>query len=202
MLNFGEYAWEIRDGGAVVARETASLAPAWLSGARRSADGTSLYQARAQLNSQGAIERIEVRYRRGPFSRSAAYQASSDFLGGTLTALSGHSTIQTRLGRFREVDGDLVIFKVLIIAHLRARGQDRWTGRVASVDPATLLLSSPKQTYRQIDAGAMVWSFEPAIGERERIELDREGRIVRRVDVRGVETVAAALGRAGPETAA
>lgn len=190
MIPAEEYAWEIRSRGELLARETVHLAPARLSGVRRSADGANHHEVQAQIDSRGAIERIEVRYRRGPFSRSAAYQVSGDFLRGTLTALGGQSAVETRLGRFREVDGDLLVFKALIISHVRTRGHNRWTGRVAIVDPASLLLSSPKQTYRQIDAGALVWSFEPAIGERERIELDRDGRIVRRVDLRGVETIA------------
>jgi hypothetical protein len=81
------------------------------------------------------------------------------------------------------------LFRALIIARVRARGQTRWTGRVASIDPATLVAASHKQSARAADPGLRKWIYEPRMGDSEEIELDAEGRIIRRRDNRGTETI-------------
>src|SRR5260370_25545192 len=75
----------------------------------------------------------------------------------------------------REVDAGLMLCKALIIAHVRARGQARWIGRVATIDPNTLVASSPKQTYRRRDEAGRLWIFEPRMGDAEEFELDEAG---------------------------
>ncbi len=62
---------------------------------------------------------------------------------------------------------------------------------MAVIDPNTLVAASLKQTcWRRDDAGRL-WVYELRMGETETIEIDAEGRITRRLDDRGVETVLA-----------
>ncbi len=184
----GLYHYELRQGSHVLASESCTLTAGSLSGERRAADGDNRHQVEAELDAAGLVRRIRLRYSRGPFSRTAHYESAGDILRGAVSALAGHNAVQVKLGRFRELDGDLVLFKALILGHVQARGEHRWTGRVAVVDPQTLVVASVKQTYRR-DRSERQWVFEPRLGERERIELDRQGRIVRRADERGNETV-------------
>ena len=111
------------------------------------------------------------------------------FLRGSVDTLAARNSTEAKLGRFREIDGGLILFKALIIAHARLRGQARFTGRVATIDPNTLIAASRKQIYRQRDAAGLRWVFEPLMGESEEIELDEAGRIARHTDRRGMETV-------------
>ena len=96
---------------------------------------------------------------------------------GTLPAAAGALPAGTPYSAF---DADLMLCKALIIAHVRARGQVRWIGRVATIDPNTLVASSPKQTYRRRDEPGRLWIFEPRMGDAEEFELDEAGRVVRR----------------------
>jgi hypothetical protein len=108
-----------------------------------------------------------------------------------VSAVAGRNEVAVALGRYREIDAGLTFFKALLIAHIRARGDERWTGRVAVIDPNTLVAASLKQTcWRRDDAGRL-WVYELRMGETETIEIDAEGRITRRLDDRGVETVLA-----------
>lgn len=188
MIPEGDYRYEIVKAGVPAAIETTHLAGGRLRGEKRSVDGTNRYQVEAELDSEGRVRRLELRYQRGPFARSAVYEAQGELFRGSLTALSGRNDVQTKLGRYREVDADLLLFKALIISHVRARGQLRWTGRVATIDPNTLVATSPKQTYARVGNEGRLWSCEPVLGERESIEIDAEGRLLRRVDARGVES--------------
>ncbi len=155
---------------------------------RRSSESGDRYEVDAEFDDTGHIRRATLRYSRGPFSRSATYQAGDEFLRGTLSALGGRSDLVVKLGRFREIDADLMLFKALIIAHARARGQARFTGRVASLNPDTLAPASQKQTYRQVDASGLRWSYEPRMGDAETIEIDERGVILRLCDNRGLES--------------
>jgi len=195
----GRYRYEYRLQNRLTAVETDLLTADKLSGERSQVEGGNRHQVEAELNRDSLITRIRLRYTRGLFSRSADYEAAGDILRGSVSAMAGRNAVQTKLGRFGEVDGDLLIFKAIIIAHIRARGRIRWTGRVALIDPATLVAASVKQTYQQRDADGRLWLFEPSIGEREQFELDREGRITRRIDSRGDETMLAGFGPAIPE---
>jgi hypothetical protein len=87
------------------------------------------------------------------------------------------------------VDADLVIFRALIIAHVRQRGQTRWTGRVVAIDPDTLVAATSKQTCRQRASDPHMWIYEPRMGDAEEIEIDDSGHVMRRRDSRGIETV-------------
>ncbi len=185
----GEYRYEVLSAGQIIAVEEERLTLERLSGVRTAAAGASRHEVEARLGRDGVVLGITVRYTRGPFSRSASYEVDGDLLRGSVDALAGRNAVEARLGRFREVDGDLVLFKTLTIAHIRSRGQNRFTGRVATVDPNTLVAASRKQIYRQRDATGLSWTFEPAMGEAEEIELDQEGRLLRSADRRGVETV-------------
>jgi hypothetical protein len=135
------------------------------------------------------VKSAALRYSRGPFSRSASYLASDEFLRGSLNALGGRSDLVVKLGRFREIDAGLILFKALIIVHTRARGLARFTGRVAILNPATLAAASHKQTYRQLDARGRSWIYEPRMGDSEAIEIDERGIIVRLRDNQGMEGV-------------
>ena len=121
-----------------------------------------------------------MRYSRGPFKRSANYEAAGDLIRGHLIAAGGREEVSSKLGRMHEVDADLMLCKALIIAHVRARGQARWIGRVATIDPSTLVAASPKQTYRRRDEAGRLWVFEPRMGDAEEFELDEAGRVIRR----------------------
>lgn len=185
ILASGTYRYEIRHRGNLVAKEETSFDGRTISGIRLSCDGSSRNEVEADLTEDGFVRRVHLRYVRGPFSRNANYEAGSDFLRGSVSALGGRNAITAKLGRFREVDPDFVIFRALIIAHIRARGQTRWTGRVASIDSATLVASSNKQSARSTSEDGLKWAYEPRMGDSEEIELDSEGRILRRRDNRG-----------------
>ncbi len=156
---------------------------------RRSSEGGDRYEVEAELDHAGLVKSALLRYSRGPFSRSANYQVSDEFLRGSLSALSGRSDLVVKLGRFREIDADLILFKALIIVHTRARGQARFTGRVASLNPGTLAAAVHKQTYRQLDSRGLSWIYEPRMGDSETIDIDERGVIVRLRDNRGMESV-------------
>jgi len=185
----GDYRYELRRDGRPVATEEAVLSATRLRGIRRMSEGGDRYEVDAELDEAARVKSAVLRYSRGPFSRSASYQTRDEFLRGSLSALGGRSDLVVKLGRFREIDADLVLFKALIIAHARARGQARFTGRIASLNPSTLAAASHKQTYRQLDTGGLRWSYEPRMGDAETIEIDERGVIVRIRDNRGSEAV-------------
>jgi hypothetical protein len=82
-----------------------------------------------------------------------------------------------------------VIFRALTIAHIRARGQSRWTGRIAAIDVNTLVAATSKQTCRQRGNDPHVWIYEPRMGDSEEITIDDSGCILRRHDARGIDTI-------------
>lgn len=185
ILPIGDLRYEIRRGGAIVALEDSSFDGHRIEGERRFVDNANRYQANAELAADSSIARITLSYSRGPFNRTASYEASGDFLRGQI----GRNAVTAKLGRLREIDADLVIFRALIIARVRTRGQVRWTGRVAAIDPATLVADSNKQSARCVDSAGLRWIYEARMGDREEIELDAAGRIVFRRDDRGTEAI-------------
>ncbi len=186
----GEYVYEVREQGDLIATETAQVSAARLSGVRRAADAAgNRHEVEATLDEDGLVRTIRLRYARGPFSRSAAYDALDDTLRGVVTAMGARNTVEVKLGRFREIDGGLIIFKALLIAHVRGRGQSRWTARVAVIDPATLVARSVKQSLYRVEAEPGTWLFEPAIGERETLVVDEAGRILSHRTRTGICTV-------------
>ncbi len=189
MLPDGEFRYEIRRAGELVAIEEESLAAGKIRGVRRPASGSNVYEVEAELDPAGIIRLIVVRYSRGPFVRNATYESADDFLRGNVSAMGSRNNLTTKLGRYREVDADLVIFRALSIAHIRARGQSRWTGRVAAIDPNTLVAATSKQTCRRRSSDPHVWIYEPRMGDSEEIEINDAGLVLRRRDSRGIETV-------------
>lgn len=187
LIEQGRYRYEIVRGGEVVAVEEAVLGERELECVRRAGGGMSRYEARASLDEQGRVVRVTLRYTRGPFSRNATYQVSDEFLRGNVSAMGALTVATAKLGRFREVDAGLAIFRALIIAHVRERGQTQWTGRVAIIDPDTLVPASHKQTCRQKDTAGLLWSYETRMGDSEEITFDERGRLLRLVDSRGLE---------------
>ncbi len=181
----GPYRYEIRRGGELVALEEITFDGRLISGSRRAPDGSSRNEVEAEVSDEGLVVRVRVRYARGPFSRNAAYEAGEEYLRGSVSALGGRNAVTAKLGRFREVDADFVIFRALTLAHIRARGQTRWTGRVATIDSGTLVAASNKQSARVIDQSGLRWTYEPRMGDSEEIEIDSAGRILRRIDNRG-----------------
>ncbi len=185
MIPAGEYQYEFRRGNELVATEDDRFAGGTLSGIRRFAGSSDSFEAAATLDALGMIARVTARYARGPFSRSATYEANNDFIRGTVSAVGSRTVETAKLGRYREVDCGLVLFKALMIAHTRARGQSRWTSRVATIDPSTLTAQTHKKTCRQKDGHERIFIYEPRMGDAEEIEIDEAGRIVRIVDNTG-----------------
>ena len=185
ILPVGALHYEIRRGGVIVAVEDSSFDGRRIAGERRFADNANRYEASAELAQDSSIARMTLSYSRGPFIRTASYEAAGDYLRGQI----GRNAVTAKLGRLREIDADLVIFRALIIARVRARGQVRWTGRVAAIDPATLVADSNKQSARRADSIGLRWIYEARMGDREEVELDAAGRIISRRDDRGTETI-------------
>jgi hypothetical protein len=185
MIPAGQYQYEIRRGNDLIATEEDHFSNREISGVRRFVGNSDSFEATATLDQNGMVERLTARYSRGPFSRSAAYEANTDFLRGTVSAMGSRTVETAKLGRYREVDCGLVLFKALMIAHTRARGQMRWTSRVATIDPSTLTAQTHKKTCRQKDGQASIFIYEPRMGDAEEIAIDEAGRIVRVVDNTG-----------------
>ncbi len=185
----GEFRYEIRRAGELIATEEESLAAGKIRGVKHPASGSNVYEVEAELDPDALIRRIVVRYSRGPFVRNATYESADDFLRGNISAMGSRNNLTTKLGRYREVDADLVIFRALTIAHIRARGQSRWTGRIAAIDVNTLVAATSKQTCRQRGNDPHVWIYEPRMGDSEEITIDDSGCILRRHDARGIDTI-------------
>jgi hypothetical protein len=185
----GEFRYEIRRAGELIATEEESLAAGKIRGVRHPASGSNVYEVEAELDPDALVRRLVVRYSRGPFVRNATYESSDDFLRGNVSAMGSRNNLTTKLGRYREVDADLVIFRALTIAHIRARGQSRWTGRIAAIDANTLVAATSKQTCRQRGNDPHVWIYEPRMGDSEEITIDELGCVIRRHDARGIDTI-------------
>jgi len=185
----GEFRYEIRRGGELIATEEESLAAGKIRGVRHPAIGSNVYEVEAELDPDALVRRVVVRYSRGPFVRNATYESADDFMRGNISAMGSRNNLTTKLGRYREVDADLVIFRALTIAHIRARGQSRWTGRIAAIDANTLVAATSKQTCRQRGDDPHVWIYEPRMGDSEEITIDESGCVLRRHDARGIDTM-------------
>jgi hypothetical protein len=183
----GEYRYEIRRTGETLAREETTFEGGKISGWRQSLEGTNRSEVEAEISPQGLVVRLRLRYVRGPFSRNASYEAGEDFLRGSVSALGGRNAVTAKLGRFHEVSADFVLFRALTIGHVRERRQTRWTGRVVTIDSATLVATSNKQSARAADDSGLKWIYEPRMGDLEEIEIDRQGRVLCRRDNRGGE---------------
>lgn len=191
ILPAGSYRLETHERDRLVAIETGTISATHLSGARQAAESAdNRYEAEADLDESAQVQALALRYVRGPFERSARYELGPELMRGNLKVLAGYQGIEVKLGRFREVDGGLLIFKALLIAHARGRGQRRWTGRVAIIDPATLVAKSIKQTLYQTDDAGLEWVLEPALGEREVLRIDSRGWLLSHATQQGLHTAA------------
>ncbi|MBV8056945.1 MAG: hypothetical protein JO071_17110 [Deltaproteobacteria bacterium] len=187
MLPIGNYFYQIRHHGELVAFEDSRFDTALIVASRRSADGLSRHQVEAALDPEHRVCRVTLSYSSSLFTRKASYEAVEDNLCGRVSGLAGRNEIVVKLGRFREVDAaGFLIFRALIVGHVRLRGDERWTGRVAVIDPNTLAAASVKQNCARRNSSERSWIYEPRMGDTEHIELDEAGRIVRRRDNRGV----------------
>jgi len=185
----GNYRYEIRRGGAVAAVEEAHIDDQAMTVTRRESDGLTSLQAAATLDAEGKISEISLRYASTLFKRDARYRVDGESFRGSISVMAGRNEIVIKLGRFGEVEvAGMTVFRALILAHARARGQSRWTGRVAVIDPNTLAAASIKHTCRLGRAGNS-WIYEARMGETEEIELDEAGRIIRRRDSGGGESL-------------
>src|SRR5271170_3937240 len=187
----GEFRYDIRKAGELIAVETEMLAWGLIRGVRRPASGSNVLEVEADVDEAGLVRRVVASYSRGPFTRHATYESADNFLRGNISTGGSRNDLTTKLGRYGEVDADLVIFRALTIAHVRERGQTRWTGRVAAIDANTLVAATSKQSCRQRGADRHLWIYEPRMGDAEEIELNDAGIVIRRRDSRGVETVLA-----------
>ncbi len=185
----GEFRYDIRRAGELIAIETETLAWGRIRGIRRPASGSNVYEVEADLDDAGLVRSVAASYSRGPFTRHASYESIDSFLRGNISTGGSRNDLTTKLGRYGEVDADLVIFRALTIAHIRERGQSRWTGRIAAIDPNTLVAATSKQSCRQRGTDPHLWIYEPRMGDAEEIEIDDAGTVLRRRDSRGIETV-------------
>ncbi len=185
MIPAGEYRYELRRGSDLIGIEEDRYANREISGIRRFAGSSDSFEATAALDENAMVARVTARYSRGPFSRSAAYEANTDFLRGTVSAMGSRTVETAKLGRYREIDCGLMLFRALMIAHTRARAQTRWTSRVATIDPHTLTAQTHKKTLLQKDGQDRIFIYEPRMGDAEEIEIDEAGRIIRVVDNTG-----------------
>jgi hypothetical protein len=183
----GEYRYEIRRTGETLAWEEMTFDGGKLSGWRQSLEGDNRNEVEAEISPQGLVVRVRLRYVRGPFSRNASYEAGDEFLRGSVSALGGRNAVTAKLGRFHEVSADFLLFRALTLGHVRVRRQTRWTGRVVTIDSATLVATSNKQSARTVDDSGLKWIYEPRMGDLEEIEIDPHGRVLCRRDNRGGE---------------
>jgi hypothetical protein len=189
MLPAGAYRYEVSRAGEAPTFEDVRLTAESVVGTRESPDGRSRHEIEAALDSDNRIVRASVRYASTMFSRNAAYEAVEENLHGTVSALAGRNEVIIKLGRFREIDiAGFVICRALILAHIVTRGQSRWTGRVAVIDPATLVVAALKQNCSSRGGNLRRWTYEARMGDTEEIELDDKGIIVGRRDNWGVNT--------------
>jgi hypothetical protein len=186
MLPIGNYSYEIRRDSQLVAFEESRFDTARIVSSRRSADGLSRHNVEAELGSDHRICRVMLSYSSSLFTRKASYEAVEDNLRGRISGLASRNEIVVKLGRFREIDAaGFLVFRALIIGHIRLRGEDRWTGRVAVIDPNTLAAASVKQNCSRRGDSMDSWIYEPRMGDAEEIQLDEAGRILLRRDNRG-----------------
>ncbi len=191
ILPAGSYCYELRRDGSPFAREEVRVDAQTVSGVRLGLLGDRL-AVTAELDSRAQVVRIEASARRGAFELKASYSVGADAIAGSLSSLTGRTAVEARLGRLREVDGVLVPFKALIIAHTRWRGETRFTGRVATLDDRTLAVAARKQTYRRSAGSEDLWIWEDEMGERSRITVNAAGEIARIDGWRGIEIARAA----------
>src|SRR5271157_5004597 len=96
----GDFNYDIRRAGELIAVEHEALAAGRIHGIRRPASGSNVYEVAADLDDAGLIRRIVVSYSRGPFTRNATYESADSFLRGNVSAMGGRNNLTTKLGRY------------------------------------------------------------------------------------------------------
>jgi hypothetical protein len=174
----GKYRYEISRGGAAIATEEAHFGRGVVVVLRRAVEGQTIHKIEAKLDAEDRVSRVSMVYSSPPFKRDASYRTDNEVFRGSVSTIAGRNEIVIKLGRFAEVEvGGMTAFRMLILAHVRERGQARWTGRVAVIDPSTLTAASLKQTCRLSNSNRL-WIYEARMGDTEEIELDADGRII------------------------
>jgi hypothetical protein len=187
MLPIGKYSYETRLDGQTIAFEEISYDPPLLVSSRRSTDGLRRHQVQATLDAGDRVCRVFLSYWSSLFTRKASYEVVEESLRGRISGLASGNEVVIQLGRFREVDpAEFLVFRALILGHVRQRQDERWTGRVAVIDPNTLLAASVKHHCARRSVSDRSWIYERRMGDAEEIELDEAGRILRCRDNRGV----------------
>jgi hypothetical protein len=97
ILPHGTYHYELRTAGALVASEEERITSLMMSGTRRSVDGANRHKVEATLGADGVVQRVSVRYQRGPFTRTAVYDADGDTLRGSVSAVAGRNEVAVAL---------------------------------------------------------------------------------------------------------
>ena len=81
------------------------------------ADGANSLEVAATLDAEGTIQQVKISYSRGFFRRNAAYQTDDETLRGSISAMAGRNEILVKLGRFREINAELALFRALLKSH-------------------------------------------------------------------------------------
>jgi len=174
----GKYRFEIFQSSVLSAVEEATFTRQSLTVLRKATEGYTKHSIVAALDAEGRISTISVNYSSHLFKRDANYRTDGEVFRGSVSTVAGRNEIVIKLGRFGEVEvAGVVAFRMLILAHVLERGQPRWTGRVAVIDPSGLAAASLKQTCR-IGRTKNLWTYEARMGDTEEIEIDDAGRIL------------------------
>src|SRR5947209_778236 len=116
MLPSGNYSYEIRLDGELIAYEDSKFDRAMIVGSRRSADGRSRHKVEATLDADHHVRHVTLSYSSSLFTRKASYEVVDENLRGRVSGLAGRNEMVVALGRFREVDpAGFLIFRALII---------------------------------------------------------------------------------------
>src|SRR5260370_7860152 len=99
----GEFRYDIRRAGELIAVETETLAWGIIRGVRRPAIGSNVYEVEAELDDSGLVRRVSVSYSRGPFTRNAAYESIDSFLRGNISTGGSPNQLTTKLTRYADV---------------------------------------------------------------------------------------------------
>lgn len=174
----GKYRYEIRRDDAMIAVEEATFDRGSLTVVWRAVEGQTLLSVTATLDSDDRISQISLNYASHLFKRDANYRADDEVFRGSVSTIAGRNEIVIKQGRFGEVEvAGVTPFRMLTLAHVRERGQSRWTGRVAVIDPSGLTAASLKHTCR-LGRVNNLWIYEARMGDTEEIQLDDAGRIL------------------------
>jgi hypothetical protein len=187
LLPLGTYRYETRRPDAATLIEEATVLADRIRAVTRESAAQAVHRVDAAFDPSGSVHRLEITYTSSLFKRDAVYRADDEVFRATIRSLAGQSDLVVKRGRFGEVEvAEMAIFRAWLIARVRARGQMRWTGRVAVIEAHSLVAASIKQSCRA-EADGRRWLHEKRMGEAEELVFDADGRLVTRRDRRGRE---------------